>query len=166
MHAAHKAAAPTGDWLSTVYFQDSTHPSRFGQKLVAGVMAHRLTRQLVRVRLRVGVKVKVRVRVRVKVRIRVRVRPRTLGLNRDNGLTRQLVHRQPDPHPPDQTAASDDGAPPPAQRGDSHRGKRKFLTQQAAPTFTLTMTLAPTLTLTLTLTRSRTLALALALALV
>ena len=126
MHAAHKAAAPTGDWLSTVYFQDSTHPSRFGQKLVAGVMAHR--------------------------------------------LTRQLVHRQPDPHPSDQTAAADDGTPPPVQRGDSHRGKRKFLTQQAAPAFTLTTTLAPTLTLaltlTLTLTRSRTLALALALALV
>ena len=31
MHAAHKAAAPTGDWLSTVYFQDSTHPSRFAR---------------------------------------------------------------------------------------------------------------------------------------
>ena len=119
MHAAHKAAAPTGDWLSTVYFQDSTHPSRFGQKLVAGVMAHR--------------------------------------------LTRQLVHRQPDPHPPDQTAAADDGAPPPAQRADSHRGKRKFLTQQAAPTFTLTMTLAPTPTLTLTLTLTLSLSLSLTL---
>ena len=47
MHASHKAAAPKGDWLSNVYFQDSTHPSRFGQKLVAGVMAQRLTRQLV-----------------------------------------------------------------------------------------------------------------------
>ena len=47
MHASHKAAAPKGDWLSSVYFQDSTHPSRFGQKLVAGVMAQRLTRQLV-----------------------------------------------------------------------------------------------------------------------
>ena len=70
MHAAHKAAAPTGDWLSTVYFQDSTHPSRFGQKLVAGVMAHRLTRQLVGVRVRVRVKVKVRVMVRVRVRVR------------------------------------------------------------------------------------------------
>ena len=96
MHAAHKAAAPTGDWLSTVYFQDSTHPSRFGQKLVAGVMAHR--------------------------------------------LTRQLVHRQPDPHASDQTAAADDGgdrAPPPAQRGDSHRGKRKFLTQQASDFFSV-----------------------------
>ncbi len=44
---SHKAAAPKGDWLSSVYFQDSTHPSRFGQKLVAGVMAQRLTRQLV-----------------------------------------------------------------------------------------------------------------------
>ena len=74
MHAAHKAVAPTGDWLSTVYFQDSTHPSRFGQKLVAGVMAHRLTRQLVRVRVRVRVKVKVRVRVKVGSRLGVRVR--------------------------------------------------------------------------------------------
>ena len=91
MHAAHKAAAPTGDWLSTVYFQDSTHPSRFGQKLVAGVMAHR--------------------------------------------LTRQLVHRQPDPPTAEQTAAADDAAPLPAPRGDSHRGKRKFLTQQAADFF-------------------------------
>ena len=91
MHATHKAVAPKVDWLSTVYFQDSTHPSRFGQKLAAGVMAHR--------------------------------------------LTRQLLHRQPDPHPSDQTAATDDGAPPPAQRGDSHRGKRKFLTQQAADFF-------------------------------
>ena len=91
-----------------MYFQDSTHPSRFGQKLVAGVMAHR--------------------------------------------LTRQLVHRQPDPHPSDQTAAADDGgdlAPPPAQRADrqysappaqradSHRGKRKFLTQQASDFFSV-----------------------------
>ena len=80
------------------------------------------------------------------VRVRVGVRPLTLSLNRDNHLTRQLVHRQPDPHPSDQTAAADDGgdrAPPPAQRadrqysappaqrGDSPRGKRKFLTQQA-----------------------------------
>ena len=44
---SHKAAAPKGGWLSSIYFQDSTHPSRFGQKLVAGVVAQRLTRQLV-----------------------------------------------------------------------------------------------------------------------
>lgn len=47
LHASHKEASPQGDWLANVYFQDSTHPSRFGQKLVAGVMAQRLTRQLV-----------------------------------------------------------------------------------------------------------------------
>ena len=31
--------------------------------------------------------------------------------------------------------SANDGAPPPAQRADSHRGKRKFLTQQAADFF-------------------------------
>ena len=104
------------------------------------------------------------------------------------------MHRQPDPHPSDQTAAADDGgdrAPPPAQRadrqysappaqrGDSPRGKRKFLTQQACEILRdiaryceilrdtgryrpgkrkfLTQQAAPTFTLTMTLAPTLTL---------
>ena len=47
LHESHKATAPKGGWLPNVYFQDLTHPSRFGQKLIAGVVARRLTSQLV-----------------------------------------------------------------------------------------------------------------------